>query len=448
MRSNVNTLNLHVLNYICTIKLKHPKNLTYKPKSIKMKKNLLLFVLSIFAGNLFAQWTTITIPNTSTAISNLNSLVDTVYVGFKGDGIFKTIDLGNNWTDISGNLSEKNINKIIPGGGSILFVSTENGPFLTYDQQSYTDNTSTGLGNTDVTHYYLGGDTDDNDFCVGTNGGGFYYGPEVSGPWTAANNGLSGDALSITSMGGYSDGPDTYYMLGTKGGVYYSNDEFASWMDGNNGLSGNQLHVTGAALLSTFSIITTEGGAFFSMNYGQSWDVLFAGTKFNQLHMYPDEFGGINIWFFGEESYYTNDLKNWTQFNTPGEVVCGAITSEDVFIATTNSKEEATIYRQPIESIITSVNEHIDYNKKVAGLQNDPNPFCTTTQLHVSLAQKQKVEIDIVNMFGRKVHTVYSGILEKGDNEITLDGRNLKAGFYTILLKGETETGSLKVIKQ
>lgn len=411
-----------------------------------MKRFLLSGIIMLCVVVNHAQWTPITIPNTSTAITNLNSLVDTVYAGFNGDGIFKTTDLGATWSDISGNLSEKNINKITPGGGAILFVGTTNGAFLTFDQQSYDNNTSTGLSNTDVTHYWLGGELDNNDFTVGTNGGGFYYGPEFSGPWTAANNGLSGDALKITSFGGYSDGPDTYYMLGTMGGVYFSNDEFASWMGGNTGLTGDQLHVTGCALLGTLSIITTQGGAFYSMDYGQTWVTIFSDIKFNQLHMYPGG-AGINIWLFGEESYYSNDLQNWTSFATPGEVICGATTSEDVFIATTNSKDEATIYQQPISWIITSINENVNSNNGIK-LTSYPNPFNNTATLSINLTQKQFVEVEVYDLYGKKLVNAYKGALEAGNNEITIEASNFKSGVYTIVVRADKGTSAIKVIKK
>ncbi len=411
-----------------------------------MKKLLLVACMFIFMGSINAQWTSVTIPNTNTDISNLTSLLDTVYAGFKGDGIFKTTDLGSTWTNVNGDLTEKNINKIIPGGGTILFVGTENGPFITFDQLTYNDNTSTGLTNTDVTHYWIGGDNDDNDFTVGTDGGGFYYGAEFSGPWTAANNGLTGDALQITSFGGYSDGADTYYMLGTKGGVYFSNDEFASWMDGNNGLSGDQLHVTGAALLGTLAIITTEGGAFYSVDYGQNWVVIFDEIKFNQLLMYPGG-AGLNIWLFGEESYYSSDLQNWTSFGTPGEVICGATTTNDVFIATEDSKDAATLYRQPIDWIITDIDETIENNNTII-ISSYPNPFSSKTTLKVDASEKCFVDIDITDILGKKVLSIFRGSLDAGISEFQVTGNDLKPGVYSIRLVSKNKLFQKVIMKK
>lgn len=413
-----------------------------------MKKLLLISLLSIFINNINAQWTSITIPNTSTDVTSLSAYVDTVFAGLSGDGIFKSLDLGNTWVDINNDLSNKFINKIQPGPWPMLFVSTANGPFYTIDQLSYFDATSTGLTTTDITHYYIGGENDNNDFTIGTNGGGFFYGPELDGPWTAANNGLSGNALVINSFSGYSDDENTYYILGTNGGVYFSNDEFTSWVDGSTGLTGDQLHVTGVALLSNFAIICTENGAFYSLDYGISWEVIYENTKFNQLLMFPGSGGGINLFLFGETSYYTPDLQNWVEFSTPGEVISGATTSENLFIATTNTKDGASLYSQPISWILTSVKENKSAKNSISIQQNSPNPFTNSTKFSYYIPHNQKIELDVIDMYGRTVVNLFKGYMKSGNHEKIINSSNLESGIYTVRIKGESATSSIKIIKQ
>lgn len=412
-----------------------------------MKKFLFISIFSIFISNINAQWTTITIPNTSTNISTLTADTDTVYAGLEGEGIFKSTDLGTSWTDISTNLGNKFINNIQPGPGMMLFVSTSDGPYYTYDQNNYTNATSTGLSNTDISLFYVGGENDNNDFIVGTKGGGFYYGAEIDGPWTAANNGLSGDALEINSFAGYSD-DETYYILGTNAGVYFSNNEFSSWADGNAGLSGDQLKVTGVSQLANFSIITTESGAYYSLDYGLNWEVIFADTKFNQLLAYPGAGGGVNVFLFGEVCYYTPDLQNWTQFDTPGEVICGTATSEDVFIATTNTKDGGSLYKQPLNWILTSMENNQELSSQFRMEQNYPNPFENSTIVRLYLPKNQIVEFDIFDIYGRKVDNISAGYLQSGKQSIKINTAGLKAGVYTLRANGEFGSASIKMIKK
>jgi hypothetical protein len=326
-------------------------------------KKLLLFVFSSFMYSIvFGQWTPIPIGTASSEAVTMASYVDTVMVGFAGDGIFRTKDLGNSWEDISGDLGNNNINRIMPGPWPSLFVSTDDGPYFTMDQETYINTSSTGLTNTDVSWYYVGGELDINDFIIGTNGGGFFTGPELDGPWSSASNGLSGEALNINYFGGYDIGDTSTYVLATDGGVYYSNDEFASWFSGNNGLTGNQLYVTGVMLLNTFSFITTEDGAFYSLDFGQNWVSVIENEKFNVMLLQVSQSGAFTLFILGETAYVTNDLQNWIPFSIPGEVITAAVTSSELFIATEADKagfnSPSGIYRQPVSWILTALPEN------------------------------------------------------------------------------------------
>lgn len=412
-----------------------------------MKKLLLFCVLTTLMSHSYAQWTTITIPNTTTGITALSSAVDTVYAGFAGDGIFKTTNHGNDWSDISFNLANKNINNLQMGPYLFIFVSTDNGPYFTLDQQSYAPAMSTGLTNTDVSHYWIGGNQDENDFTVGTNGGGFFYGPEIDGPWTAANNGLSGDALFINTMSGYSDDED-YYILGTDGGVYYSNDEFASWTAGNNGLSGSQLIVTGVLLLNNLSIITTENGAFFSLDYGASWTTLFADIRFNQLLITIGDGGAFGLFFLGEQNYFTTDLENWVNFPAPGEVVYAAATTNNLFVATSETKALGTLYSQPINWIITETDELSASTGNMKLIRNYPNPFAEESTLSYTLNSKQHVEIALFDLYGRKIQSLENGLQDAGEHTLKIDGTELAPGIYTAVIIAGNQKETLKIVRK
>ena len=414
-----------------------------------MKKTLLFSILLSLMGSSYAQWITTTIPNTSTNITSIAADIDTVYIGFAGDGIFKTTNLGNNWVDINNNLANKNINNLQMGPFPVIFVSTDNGPYYTLDQQSYTPTMTTGLTNTSISHFSVGGELDANEISVGTNGGGFFYGPNINGPWTAANNGLSGDALFINELNGYMTDEEDIYILGTDGGVFYSNNEFASWTSGNTGLSGNQLHVTGAILLNNFSIISTEGGAFYSTDYGASWITVVADIKFNKLLLVFDEpTGSLGFFFLGQENYYTADLENWVTFQAPGEVVCAAATNEYLFVATNSTKAGGTIYSQPINSIITGIDENIAVKENVNLIQNYPNPFNEECKISYYISKKQHVEIDLYDMFGRKIKALEKGVQEMGEHTLNISGNDLASGVYTVVLITENHKETTRIVKK
>jgi len=415
-------------------------------------KKLVLFMFSSFVSLcVLGQWTPIPIGTASSEAVAMAGFADTVMVGFAGDGIFRTRDLGNSWEDISGDLANKNINRILPGPWPTLFVSTDNGPYFTMDQVSYINTTSTGLTNTDISLYSIGGELDISHFIVGTKGGGFFTGPELDGPWSAASNGLSGDALFINDMGGYHDGDTSTYILATDGGVYYSNDNFASWFSRNNGLVGDQLIVTGAILLNTFSFITTEGGAFYSLDYGQNWMGVIENEKFNLIQMQVSQSGAFSIFILGETSYVSNDMLNWIPISTPGEVISAALTSSDLFIATEATKADfnstSGLYRQPVSWILTALPEN-EAETNVSLKQNYPNPFSNLTTVTYSLSEEQLVDIRVLDLLGREVKMLVNSVQEEGNHEVILDASDMLSGVYMVVLRSEESTATIKIMKE
>jgi len=415
-------------------------------------KKLVLFMFSSFVSLcVLGQWTPIPIGTASSEAVAMASFADTVMVGFAGDGIFRTRDLGNSWEDISGDLANKNINRILPGPWPTLFVSTDNGPYFTMDQVSYINTTSTGLTNTDISLYSIGGELDISHFIVGTKGGGFFTGPELDGPWSAASNGLSGDALFINDIGGYHDANTSTYILATDGGVYYSTDDFASWFSRNNGLEGDQLIVTGAILLNTFSFITTEGGAFYSLDYGQNWMGVIENEKFNLIQMQVSQSGAFSIFILGETSYVSNDMLNWIPISTPGEVISAALTFSDLFIATEANKADfnstSGIYRQPVSWILTALPEN-KAETYVLLKQNYPNPFSNLTTITFSLSEEQLVDIRVLDLLGREVKMLVNSVQEVGNHEVILDANDMLRGMYMVVLRSEESTATIKIMKE
>jgi hypothetical protein len=418
-----------------------------------MKKHVLFMITLFLAVIAHGQWTPVPIGTTTTDIVALTGIADTVVAGFAGDGIFKTTDLGNSWNDISGDLGNKNLNNVTIGPWPFLFVSTNTGPYFTLDQQSYTAAQTAGLSSTDVSMYFVGGELEENDFTVGTIGGGFYTGPELDGPWSAANNGLSGDALIINEIAGYDYGDTSTYILATDGGVYFSNDEFGSWRSGNNGLTGDQLKVNGVLLLNTFSFIATEGGAFYSLDMGLSWIPVFLDEKFNLLHLQISQSGDFTMFILGETSYVSTDFQTWVPIPTPGEVVAATTSTNELFIATSVTKANGlisgnSIYKQPISWILTALTEN-QMESSIASLkQNFPNPFSNTTTITYTLAEQQMVEISVFDLIGREVISTEKTLKNAGYHEFVIDGRNLNQGVYSVILQTDHDVQSIKMIKQ
>ena len=78
-----------------------------------------------------------------------------------------------------------------------------------------------------------------------------------------------------------------------------------------------------------------------------------------------------------------------------------------------------------------------------------PNPFNSSATIEVENPQGQGVELEIFEISGRWIDTIYSGWLSGGSHQFRWKGsghQTLTSGIYLITLRGENFTTSRKVI--
>ena len=305
-----------------------------------MKKYQLLFMLLFTAFSSFAQWMPVTSGLGTASVTSMFAYVDTIMVGTDGNGIFKTIDNGANWIDISGNIGNKNVNQIHGAGASrVICAATDGGAFFTQDHAIYENNTS-NLTTTDVNYYYLGGSTSDKDWMAGTNGGGLFVSGERSGPWNDANTGVSGSGLIVNDLGGYSDDDIDYAVMATDGGVYFSTDNFVTWTAKNNGLSGDALLVKKLTGLGSFVLIATHGGLFYTLDFGNTYTPLIPNERFNSVLIAQSSLShtGFIVFAFGEKGYYSVDFMHYVPIDMTG-ITGGAAINNAILEKQSSSKK-------------------------------------------------------------------------------------------------------------
>jgi len=86
--------------------------------------------------------------------------------------------------------------------------------------------------------------------------------------------------------------------------------------------------------------------------------------------------------------------------------------------------------------------------------QNFPNPFVTETSIRFDLPVETDCRIDIYNMLGQKIRTVYSGRVSAGTRTFRWDGRTESGGrcasgvyFYAVDLAGKIEVKKMILVK-
>ncbi|MGE5498378.1 MAG: T9SS type A sorting domain-containing protein, partial [Syntrophothermus sp.] len=81
--------------------------------------------------------------------------------------------------------------------------------------------------------------------------------------------------------------------------------------------------------------------------------------------------------------------------------------------------------------------------------QNFPNPFNSSTVIRYTLYQPGKVTLDIYDIPGQKIATVFQGFQEAGGHQCSFDASGLPSGtyFYSLITSGSTQSKKMILMK-
>ncbi len=100
-----------------------------------------------------------------------------------------------------------------------------------------------------------------------------------------------------------------------------------------------------------------------------------------------------------------------------------------------------------LEIVLASENDIPGLTTKF--FNNYPNPFNPSTRIPFSLEKEKFVSIDVYDLRGRKVDSIFAGIKPQGKHIITYQPLNLASGSYVILMKTDSfrATQSMMLLK-
>jgi len=64
--------------------------------------------------------------------------------------------------------------------------------------------------------------------------------------------------------------------------------------------------------------------------------------------------------------------------------------------------------------------------------QNYPNPFNPTTKIKYFVPHGSNLRINLFNILGSEINTLYNGFADAGNHEVTLDASKLSSGVYFV----------------
>ena len=136
-------------------------------------------------------------------------------------------------------------------------------------------------------------------------------------------------------------------------------------------------------------------------------------------------------------------------------VISGQFTSVDTFTFTircTDSSAPVKIDDQDYTVIVQNsegVSEDGNVPTDFMLLGNYPNPFNSSTIIRLNLPQAGQIRIDIYNMLGQKIETLYDGFMSAGEKEVVWNGGDVSSGvyFYRVTSGERTATHKMLMLK-
>jgi hypothetical protein len=97
--------------------------------------------------------------------------------------------------------------------------------------------------------------------------------------------------------------------------------------------------------------------------------------------------------------------------------------------------------------VATSAEEIISQENKMS-LIAYPNPFSLQTTLSIAVSEPGNVKLNLLDLSGRNLHTIFNGNLSAGNHEISFNRENLPQGIYLCELTTSEKTTTIKLFIQ
>lgn len=183
---------------------------------------------------------------------------------------------------------------------------------------------------------------------------------------------------------------------------------------------------------------TIDGGYILTgvtKSYGSgNRNVYLIRTDSNGDTLWTRTFGGIN-----------DDIgRSVIQVPDGGFLITGYSTS--------NGNENGDLYLIKTDengiTLLHNNTSHLNVNNFILN-QNYPNPFNPSTKISFYLKRSGFVSLDIYNLAGKKVTTIFQGKLNTGNHEYRFNGKKLASGiyFYNLKTQGSNETRKMVLIQ-
>ncbi len=292
-------------------------------------KALLCTPTAIYAGStgLFTSyddgqtWTSATTLSKQ-SIWALGASGNLVYAGTIGGHVFRSVDGGGTWFDLSLGLPSRPISSIVISGTTV-FAGTSKGIFMSNDSGANWQSANVGLLRTNILTLAASGQY----VFAGTDGGGVYRSSDNGGSWQGMSDVIS-DTVSIYSL---QLSANKLYAAVSGRGVFQSSDQGLHWTAKNTNDICKYfycLNVSGTMIYAG----TGSSGVCVSSDDGLNWSLKSKGIYGSVLNTL-DVLDG-DLWTCGSVVAKSSDKgDSWTNFSAaPANVLCASVSSDAIYL--------------------------------------------------------------------------------------------------------------------
>ena len=335
-------------------------------------------------------WKRIALPTRT--IFTLIAKGDKMFCGTAGEGVLRSDDNGQNWTDANGN---------IPKGISVQSLMVRDGAYL----------------------------------FAGTNVTGIYVSTDNGANWQA--KGLSNEWIYSMVMNG-----ETIFAGTFGNGIFRSADNGATWLKSDTGVTNPFVKALYSPSTSLVYAGTLGGGAFRSLSSGSSWTDISAGIAGREIRAIT--MGGKYNYLYvgtGKDGVFASadSGRSWQQFrqNLGNPSVNSLIITKDYLIAGTDDG----IYRQPYTPVGVEEEEYEAQNS--AKIFPQPAGITGTSLRFPAQWHGRTIRLTLVNVMGELMQSV-----ECSDDVAHIPTSNLASGVYLLRAECGRESVMQKLVKE
>ena len=129
-------------------------------------------------------------------------------------------------------------------------------------------------------------------------------------------------------------------------------------------------------------------------------------------------------------------------YDTPGDAYDVFVSGDYVYVADENSL-------MILRFTATGVQEDESVPLSFSLGQNYPNPFNAQTKISYSLPKASNARLDIFNLLGQKIETLFEGHQQAGEHSVAWDASGFSSGiyFYKLVAGDKVFTKRMTVVK-